>query len=98
MALKLLLFKKIQKNRPAAEGFAHRPLKPPMARSPPQNPVCYRFELHWLTQHVSQVGQLHFSTISLPLPKAKFWLIAYSWPRLLILYSMISLPHKKFLF
>ena len=35
----------------------------------PQTPVCDTFEIHKLSQHVSKVTYLHFSTISLsPLP------------------------------
>ena len=31
----------------------------------PQTPVCDTFELHQLSQHVSKVGYLRFSTITL---------------------------------
>ena len=89
---------KITKNCPAAGGFAFRPLKPPMAGCRPQNPVWDTFELHWLTQHFFRVRHLHFLTISLPLPLAKFRLNSNHWPRLSISYSTMSLPHKKFLF
>ena len=52
MALKYPFFQKITKNRPAAGAL------PPDTQSD-------AFELHKLSQHVSEVRYLHFSTISL---------------------------------
>ena len=41
-----------------------RPPKPPAAGGPAPSPsVCDTFELHWLSQNVSKVTYLHFSTI-----------------------------------
>ena len=56
MALKYLIFPKTYKKSPKASGewgLRH------------QTPVCDTFELHKLSQHVSKIGYLHFSTTSL---------------------------------
>ena len=61
-------FQKITKNRPTAGGLAPRPPKPSAAGGPAPRPlVCDLFELHKLSQHISKVKYLHFSSISLSL-------------------------------
>ena len=57
MALKQLFFPKNYKKSP--NGWGPRP----------QTPICDTFVLHKLSQLVTKVGYLHFSTINLsPLP------------------------------
>ena len=51
MALKQLFLPKNYKKSPNSWGLR------------PQTSVCDTFELHWLSQNVSKVTYLHFSTI-----------------------------------
>ena len=92
--IKIAFFsKKLQKNRPAAGGFAPRPPKPP---ADPRPPICDTVELHKLSQHVSKVRYLHFSAISLTSLSVKSWLSADR-QRFQIFHPTISLSHEKFL-
>ena len=63
--IKIAFFsKKLQKIALAAGGLAPRPPKPLATGGPiPRPPVCDMFELNWLSQNVSKVTYLHFSTI-----------------------------------
>ena len=66
MALKYLIFQKNYKKSPNGWGLC--PQTPKASGEwglRPQPPVCDTFELHKLSQHVSKIGYLHFSTISL---------------------------------
>ena len=73
--IKIAFFSKNYKKSPNSWGlFLYflnlKDPKPPAAGGPtPRTPVCDTFELHWISQNVSKVTYLHFSTISLsPLP------------------------------
>ena len=64
--IKIAFFsKKVQKIAQRQKASPPDPQSLQRLGAPPQAPVCDSFELHKLSQHVSKVRYLHFSTISL---------------------------------
>ena len=93
MGLKWLFFPKTYKNRPRLGAL------PPDPHSLRRrlDPLCDTFEYTSLL-NTSPKLDLHFPTISFrPFSLPKSWLSANGL-QLQIFHSMISLPHKKFLF
>ena len=62
--IKIAFFPKNYKKSPNSWGLRPQTPKASGGWEPhPQTPVCDMFELHWLSQNVSKVMYLHFSTI-----------------------------------
>ena len=77
--IKIAFFPKNYKKSPSGLGQGPQTPKSSGGWGPrPKTPVCDTLELHKLSQHVSKVRYLHFSTISLIKPSlfAKSWLSA----------------------